>query len=165
MFVPADSIGWIWYDTPYYLTPNGKVGEEAFAVIREAMAATKTVGISRLVIARRERAVMLQPRENGIILWTLHYGDEVRDAEGYFDKAGDGKPETKLMTMVKKLIDERKKPWSPDMVQDPVQANVLDLIAAKKKKKPRRKAAAKTEKPDNVLSIMDALKKSLSAKK
>jgi DNA end-binding protein Ku len=59
MFVPRESIEWIWYDTPHYLTPNDPVGEEAFAVIREAMAATGTVGISRLVLYRRERAVML----------------------------------------------------------------------------------------------------------
>src|SRR3546814_15242400 len=61
-FVPADSIEWVWYDTPYYLMPDDEVAQEAFAVIREAMAATDTVRISRLVLARRERAVMLQAR-------------------------------------------------------------------------------------------------------
>ena len=54
MFVPADSIGWIWYDTPHYLTPCDRVGEEAFSVIREAMAATGTVWISRVVLYRRD---------------------------------------------------------------------------------------------------------------
>src|SRR5690606_17463031 len=80
-FVPADSIDWIWYDSPYYLLPDDDVAEEAFAVIREAMKATNTVGISRLVLARRERAVMLVPRDKGIVLWTLRYGDEVREAD------------------------------------------------------------------------------------
>ncbi|MGO4840366.1 Ku protein, partial [Rhizobiaceae sp. 2RAB30] len=61
MFVAADSIGWIWYDKPHYLTPDDPVGEEAFSVIRDAMASTKTVGISRLVLYRRERAVLLVP--------------------------------------------------------------------------------------------------------
>ena len=60
MFVPRDSIGWIWYDRPHYLVPDDPVGEEAYSVIREAMAATGTVGISRLVLYRRERAVMLR---------------------------------------------------------------------------------------------------------
>src|SRR3546814_10116514 len=76
-FVPADSIEWVWYDTPYYLMPDDEVAQEAFAVIREAMAATDTVGISRLVLARCERAVMLQARGKGIVLWKLRYGDAI----------------------------------------------------------------------------------------
>src|ERR1700709_460795 len=66
MFVPATSIDWIWYDRPHYLTPNDDVSEEAFSVIRDAMATTGTVGISRLVLYHRERAVMLEPKGNGI---------------------------------------------------------------------------------------------------
>jgi DNA end-binding protein Ku len=87
-FVPADSIPWIYYDTPHYLVPDDRVGEEAFSVIRDAMAATKTVGIARLVLYRRERAVMLMPRAPGIVLWTLRYGDEVR---GVFRRYQTGK--------------------------------------------------------------------------
>src|SRR3546814_15094635 len=73
-FVPADSIEWVWYDTPYYLMPDDEVAQEAFAVIREAMAATDTVGISRLVLAPRERAGMLPGRGQGTGLWTLPSG-------------------------------------------------------------------------------------------
>ena len=83
-FVAADLIGWIYYDQPHFMVPDDKVGVEAFAVIREAMKATGTVGIARLVLYRRERAVMLQPRDAGIVVWTLRYGEEVRDAEEYF---------------------------------------------------------------------------------
>ena len=93
MFVPADSIEWIWFDKPHYLMPDDPVGEEAFAVIREAMRATNTVGISRVVLYRRERAVMLEPRGKGIVLWTLRYGDEVRDAAASFENAPDEKPD------------------------------------------------------------------------
>ena len=169
MFVPADTIGWIWYDKAHYLTPSDRVGEEAFSVIRDAMAATGTVGISRLVLYRRERAVMLEPRGRGIVLWTLHYGDEVRDAGDYFASAGDETPDPALMKLVTRLIDERTAKWSPDMVADPVQARLLDIIAAKKRGR-RRPARAKAEAPapgnnvgGNVVSIMDALKKSLAA--
>ena len=62
MFVPRHSIGWIWYDRPHFLTPNDKVGEEAFAVIRDAMQSAAVVGVARLVLYRREYAVMLEPR-------------------------------------------------------------------------------------------------------
>ena len=78
-FVAAESIDWIWYDTPYYLTPDNPIGEEAYCVIRDAMRSTEMVGVSRLVLNRRERAVILKPRDNGIVLWTLRFGDEVRD--------------------------------------------------------------------------------------
>jgi len=166
MFVPGDSIGWIWRDTPHYLLPADQVGAEAFAVIRAAMTATGTVGIARLVLARRERAVMLEPRGTGIVIWSLRYGDEVRDAAEYFDTIDAGKPAPKLMTLVRSLIKERTKPWNPDMVQDPVQDRLLKIIAAKKKGR-KRPAPAKTPEPasGNVISILDALKKSIASEK
>jgi DNA end-binding protein Ku len=169
LFTPRDSIGWIWYDRPHYLTPDDPVGEEAFCVIRDAMAATDTVGIARLVMYRRERAVMLEARDKGIVLWTLRYGDEVRDAEAYFGNIKDAKPDGKLMPMVKQLIGDRTTHWTPDMADDPVQDRLLEIIAERKKsrKRPVRKKAAATEAgeeaPSNVINIMDALKKSLSS--
>ena len=164
MFVRAGGIDWIWYDRPHYLTPDDPVGEEAFSVIRDAMRSTGMVGISRLVMYRRERAVLLEPRGKGIVLWTLHYGDEVRDARDYFGKVGDGKPDAKLMGLVKKLIGERTKAWDPGMVDDPVQERLLDIIASKKKgKKPAKAAKPEPEPPSNVINIMDALRKSLAS--
>jgi DNA end-binding protein Ku len=164
MFVPADSIDWIWYDKPHYLTPDDPVGEEAFSVIRDAMEATGRVGISRLVMYRRERAVMLEPRDKGIILWTLRYGDEVRNRDDYFGDVKNGKPDSKMMTLVKTLIDERTRPWDARMVDDPVQDRLLEIIAAKKKGKKRpAKPKAAAEAPSNVINIMDALRKSIAS--
>jgi DNA end-binding protein Ku len=167
MFVPADSIEWVWYDKPHYLTPDDAVGEEAFSVIRDAMKSTGMVGISRLVMYRRERAVMLEPRGNGVVLWTLRYGDEVRDPKEYFGNIGDGKADPKLTPLVRKLIDERTKPWDPKMVDDPVQDRLLDIIAAKKKGRKRAKAVEpetlSAATPSNVINIMDALRKSISS--
>jgi len=170
MFVPRDSIPWIWLDKPHYLAPDDKVGEEAFAVIREAMAAAGVAGIARLVLYRRERAVMLEPRGKGVVLWTLRYGDEVRDEDAYFAELEGVKPEAKLMRLVKSLIEESTMPWNPDMASDPVEANLKKLIAARKKKKPAKlKAAQAPEPPDtgggNVVSIMDALRRSLDSEK
>jgi len=168
-FVPADSIGWIWLDKPHYLAPDDKVGEEAFAVIRDAMRATKTVGISRVVLYRRERAVMLDARGKGIVLWTLRYGDEVRDDADYFADIEKDKPDPKVIKLVKSLIDERTAEWDTKLVEDPVQDKLKKIIAAKKKKK--KPVAAKTnaqpepETPSNVVSIMDALKKSIAKEK
>lgn len=169
MFVPKDSIDWIWRDKPHYLAPEGKIGEEAFSVIRDAMEATGMVGISRVVLYRRERAVMIEPRGKGIVLWTLRYGDEVRDAETYFKKIDDEKPDAKHLNLVKTLIGERSKEWSSQMVADPVQDRLLEIIEAKKKKKPAKAKKPKkeeaAEKPSNVVSIMDALRKSIESEK
>lgn len=163
MFVQRDSVGWIWYDRPHYLVPNDPVGEEAFAVIRDAMATTGMVGISRLVLYRRERAVLLEPRDQGIVVWTLRYGDEVRDPEPYFSDLKTGKPNQRLMSLVTKLIDERTQPWDPQMVTDPVQEQLLQIIAAKKKGRRPSKPKAVAEPSTNVINIMDALRRSIAA--
>ncbi len=165
-FVPDDSVEWVWYDRPHYLQPNDPVGEEAFAVIRDAMAATGTVGISRLVLYRRERAVLLKPRGKGIVLWTLRPGNEVRAAEDYFGEATDEKPSADMLSLVKRLIGERTRGWDPSLVADPVQDRLLAIIKAKRKgKRPPKAKKAAESKPDNVVSIMDALKKSLAEEK
>lgn len=165
MFVPRDSIDWVWYDAPHFLVPDDPVGEEAFSVIRDAMTATDTVGISRLVLYRRERAVMLEPRGRGIVLWTLRYGDEVRDPGIYFQNAGDVPTDKQLMPLVKQLIGERTRSWDASLVKDPVQDRLLDIISEKKKgrKKPvKAKEGAEPERTGNVINIMDALRKSIS---
>ncbi|WP_223565129.1 Ku protein [Agrobacterium tumefaciens] len=167
-FTPRDSVEWIWLDTPYYLSPNDPVGQEAFSVIRDAMEAQDMVGISRLVISRRERAVMLEPRGKGIVLWTLRYGDEVRDEDSYFAGIDDDETaDSEMMPLVQQLIKKQTQHWDPKMVIDPVQDRLLDIIAAKKKalKKPAKakpSAPAKST-PSNVINIMDALKKSVAA--
>lgn len=164
-FVPRDSIEWIYLDTPHYLVPDNAVGHEAFAVIRDAMADDAVLGVSRLVIGRRERAIVLEPRGEGIVVWTLRFGNEVRPEESYFEDI-DGKSDPALIPLVQKFIKQHTKEWSPDMVSDPVQEALLDIIARKKKAlKPSRKAKVKDEeRPSgaNVIDIMDALRKSLA---
>lgn len=164
LFVPADSIGWVWYDRPHFLLPGHEAGQEAFAVIRKAMEATGTVGLSRLVMYRRERVVMLKPRDRGIVLWTLRYGDEVRDEAAFFAALPAERPEARMMTLMRRLISERTTPWTPEMVNDPVQERLLDIIAAKTTGKARKVRARVPPPPvqDNVIDIMSALKKSLA---
>jgi len=84
-FVPKSSIDDRYRDTPYYLAPEDKVGQEAFAVIRDAMKKKKMVGIGRVVMARRERVMMLEPFGKGIMGTTLHYLYEIRGEEAAFE--------------------------------------------------------------------------------
>ncbi|WEJ56779.1 Ku protein [Devosia sp. FJ2-5-3] len=169
-FVPEDTIEWVYYDSPYFVVPDDEVGEEAFVVIREAMAASGVVGIARLVLGNRERAVMLQPWDRGIILWTLRFGDEVRDEDEYFDPIDDHKPDAKMLGMVEKIISGRTTTWSDDLMRDPVQDRLLEIIKSKQKPKRASKAKAPVEAddegdaPNNVIDLMSALKKSLEAK-
>lgn len=159
-FVPQSTIEWIWYDTPHYLVPDDKVGEEAFAVIREAMHAAKVVGIARLVLYRRERAVMLEPRDKGIVLWTLRYGDEVRPEDGYFADIPDSDAEPDAKKLIGELIKARTTKWSPTLIKDPVEDRLREIIAAKKKGRKRAKPEPAPA-PDNVINLMDALRASL----
>ena len=126
--------------------------------------ATGTAAVSRLVLYRREHAVALVPRGRGIVLWTLRYGDEVRPADDYFPKAA--KAEAKLTRLVTELIDARTEGWSERFLEDTVQEQMKKIVAGKK---PRR---GKAEEPEataptggNVVSIMDALKRSVAADK
>ena len=123
------------------------------------------MGAQKTDLARRERAVMLQACGKGIILWTLRYGDEVRQPKEVFGDIAERKADPKLVTLVQKVIDERSTPWDPSMVSDPVQENLKELIAARQKKNGRARKPKRGEEPEppsNVVSIMDALKKSIS---
>ena len=162
-FVPTDSVSWLWLDRPHFLTPADKVGEEAFAVIREAMTATQSAAMSRLVLYRREHAVALLPRDKGIVLWTLRYRDELRPAE-----PAPGKADARMTRLVTKLIKERTESWNAELVSDPVEENLEKIIASKKSKaKPAEPKRSEPPTPtgDNVVSIMDALKRSLATGK
>jgi len=163
-FVPASSIDWVWFDVPHFLLPGDKVGAEAFAVIREAMRKSGMVGVARRVLQRRERAVLVEPRDKGLVLWTLHYGEEVRDEADYWSGLSEpGKADPSVIKAISKELTD----WSAAWVEDPVQKALLKLIAAKKKSRRARPTASgrgKGKPNDNVISIVDALKRSLAAK-
>ncbi len=164
-FVPAGSIDWIWYDRPHFLRPEDKIGTEAFSVIREAMTANGVFGIARLVIYRRERAVLLEPSGKGIILWTLHYGEEVRESIDALDpKMKIDKP---LLQAMEKRIGKDMTVWKPALVQDPIQKKISTLLKTKTKaaSPAQEKSSTKARSGGNVINIMDALKKSIASEK
>jgi DNA end-binding protein Ku len=162
-FVAASDLDRIWLDRPHYLVPDDPVGTEAYAVIREAMAASATLGIARLVLYRRERAVMLQPRDRGMVLWTLRYGDEVRDPAAYFGAIDAADPPADQLKLTRALVARRARAWKPELTDDPVQARLLDIVAARRKgRRLARPKAPESAPRRNVIDIMDALKRSLA---
>jgi len=116
------------------------------------------------VMGRRERAVVLEPRGEGIVLWTLRFGDEVRPEENYFEEI-DEKADPDLIPLVQQLIKKKTARWSPNMVSDPIQESLLRLIEEKKKLlKPKKAAKGRKEEAapaSNVVNIMEALRKSV----
>jgi DNA end-binding protein Ku len=165
-FVPRAEVGLVWRERPHYLAPSEPVGEEAFSVIREAMAATKTVGLSKLVLYRRERPIMIEPRGKGMVVWTLRQADEVRDEEAIFGGIKPVEPPKDAMKLALSVIKDRTAKWSEDLLDDRVQASLQKIIARKKKGQkaaaPKPKAKEETGK---VIDLMAALRKSLDADK
>lgn len=165
-FVPAGSIDWIWYDRPHFLKPEDKIGAEAFGVIRDSMKANNVAGIARLVIYRREHAVLLEPAGKGIILWTLRYADEVRESIDTLDPKA--KVDRELMSLMTKRVEKNTTEWKPAVAQDTVQKKIKSLLKSKEKGKSKTgktKSAPAAKSGGNVINIMDALKKSLASDK
>ena len=161
-FAPRAEVDEIYVDTPYYLIPTDKVGEEAFVVIREAMRARKMVGLARVVLYRRERILMLEPRGKGIMAHTLHYENEVRDDRDYFQDIRNIELSDDLVDLASHIIDTKKSRFDPGEFKDRYEEALVELVKAKAKgKKP--KAAAKPPKQGNVVNLMDALRRSLGA--
>ena len=161
-FVPRSEIDETFLDTPYYLTPDGKMGEEAFAVIREAMRDKKVVGIGRVVLYRRERPILLEPRGKGLVATTLRYAYEVRSDEDYFEDVGDVAVPEEMLDLATHIIGRKMSHFDAKRFEDRYQTALLELIKAKQAHQPV-KANAPVTRPSNVVSLMDALRKSISS--
>lgn len=161
-FVDKSSIQQIYLDTPYYVTPADKVSEEAFAVIRDAMASRKMAGLARVVLYSRERPVMIEPRGKGMVLTTLRYDNTVRQPDTVFDEIETGKTDQEMTDLAERIIDKKKAKFDPSEFDDKYEESLLKLVRARKagKKLPKPKAEPK---PSNVVDLFQALKKSLSA--
>ena len=161
-FVDKASIQQIYLDTPYYLTPADKVSEDAFAVIRDAMADKKKAGLARIVLYRRERPVLVEPLGKGMVLTTLRYDNTVRQPEMVFDGIDKVKTDKEMIELAETIIDKKAGKFDPSEFDDKYEEALLELIRAKKtgKRAPKPK---KAEKPSNVVNLFDALKKSLAA--
>lgn len=165
-FAPGDEVDWIWYDRPHYLFPDDPVGEEAFAVIRDAMKATAMIGLSRVVLYRRERPVLLKPLDQGIVVWTLRYADEIRPAQDYFGEIATAEVDRQAIDLIEKLIAKMSASWGAGMAGDPTQEKLLEIIAAKRRGgKSRVKPSAPPPPPSNVVNILDALRKSIRSER
>ena len=160
-FVPRDEIDETYLDSPYYIAPDGKVAEEAFAIIRDAMREKNVVGLGRVVLYRRERIIMLEPRDKGLVAMTLRYPYEVRADDEVFDQIPDVKVDDDTLDLATHIIERKLTHFDPARFEDRYQNALLDIIKAKAANKPAPKLDA--PKPSNVVNLMDALRKSIAA--
>ena len=162
-FVPRAEVDEIYLDESYYLVPDDKVGVEAFAVIREAMRAEGLVGLARVVLYRRERLLMLQPRGEGIAGTLLRYKNEVRDEADYFDDIPDVKVPKDMRDLAVHILKTKTAKFDPSKFEDRYEGALKKLIAAKQAGK--ELPAAPAPEPSNVINLMDALRRSVKAER
>jgi DNA end-binding protein Ku len=158
-FVERSQIDEIYHDQAYYLAPDDKVSEEAFVVIREAMRARAVAGLGRIVLNGRERVLLLEPRDKGLLGVTLHYSYEVRADTPFFEEIPDFKPPRDMLDLASHIIDTKKGRFDPAIFEDRYEDAVVDLVRAKKAGRPIPARAAPAG--GNVINLMDALKRSL----
>jgi DNA end-binding protein Ku len=160
-FVPRGEIDPVYLDNAYYLAPNDKVAEEAFAVIREAMAQEGVAGLGRAVISRRERIMALEPRDKGILATALHYNYEVRGDQAYFGDLPDIAIPDEMLDLAKHIIRRKIAHFDIEKFEDRYENALIETIRAKEAGRPAE--IAKPARAANVINLMDALRKSIAA--
>ena len=158
-FVDRDGVDPVYLDAPYYIYPDGELADEAFRVIGEAMARKHKVGVGRVVLSSRERLVLVEPRDGGLLMSTLHSADEVRPAE--FSSKHTGKIDPDMVAIAETIIERKSAAFDPENFRDRYQDALNALVESKTKGLARAPRAV--EEPPKVVNLMDALKKSLAA--
>jgi DNA end-binding protein Ku len=156
----VDNVDPIYFDSPYYLVPDGSVAEEGYRVIREALRKTGKIAIGQVVIGGQERIVAMQPYDKGLLANSLRYEDEIRKPDEFFNTiAADAVDEDEL-AMMEQIIARKGRKFEPGKFFDHYQAAVRELIDKKLEGKLPDKAPER--KPAQVINLMDALKRSLA---
>lgn len=167
-FAPADTIDPIYFDKPYYALPDGKLADEPYRVVREALKKTGTVGLGQITMRGRSYIAAVKPYEDGLTVETVHYAQELRAAKGFFDEIPNGKLDSDLIDLAEELITRKKAKFDPNKFEDEY-AIAIERLVKKKIERHGELVLEDQEEPskdygDNVVSLVDALKKSLSKK-
>ncbi|WP_119270280.1 Ku protein [Taklimakanibacter deserti] len=156
-----------YFERPYYLVPADEVSAEGYVVIREALKATKKAGIGQMTMRGKENLVAVKPCGDGLLLETLRYSDELRKSDKIFDRVPNKRPQKDMIELAEELIERKSGPFKPEVFKDHY-GNALKALVAEKRKKGKVTEAEEEESPrpkgDNVIDLMEALKKSVSGK-
>jgi non-homologous end joining protein Ku len=161
-FVPAGQIDVRYFEKPYYITPREPIGQEAFAVIRDAMRHKNMAGLARVVISSRERPILLEPMGNGIRGVTLRFAHEVRASEDYFASIPDIVLPPEMLELAEHIIATKADDFDPSMLEDHYRTALVEILRKKLGRVPPHVAQVKPS-AENVVSLMDALRRSIKA--
>jgi DNA end-binding protein Ku len=160
-FVPKAEIDELYLRDPYFIVPDGEVGQQAFAVIREAIRKEGMVALGKVVFTSREHIIALEPRNNGMVGVTLRYPYEVRQPEEYFDTIDDEKVPKDMLDLAIHIVDTKRGKFEPEKFEDHYENALKELLRKKQKgeKIERPREPART----NVVNLMEALRQSVKA--
>jgi DNA end-binding protein Ku len=158
-FVDEDEIDRLYWNDPYFLVPDGEMAVEAFTVIREAMEKSGKVALGRLVMHQRERLMALEPRDKGILTYSIRSNREVKNPDELFDKIPDEKPNAQMVDIATRIIDQLEGPFDPSQFTDRYEEALRQLI--REKEKGHTINAPAEPKEAEVVDLMEALKRSL----
>jgi DNA end-binding protein Ku len=144
---------------PYYLRPDGKVGHDAFAVIRETIRDMNKVAIGRVVLTSREHIIALEPLEKGLMGTLLRYPYEVRSEEEYVDDIQDVKVTKDMLDLARHIVNQKAGRFEPAKFEDDYEAALVELI--NKKRSGKQVTAKVRPRGENVVDLMDALRQSI----
>ncbi|WP_367716629.1 Ku protein [Nitratireductor sp. GISD-1A_MAKvit] len=165
-FVDIAEIPPIYFDKPYFLSPSDELAEDAFRVVRDALRETKKAGIGQLAMRGREYLVAVRPCGSGLLLETLHYEDEIRKTDPFFSSISDKKAEKELLSVATDLIENKSAPFDAGAFKDRYSEAIHALVkekAGKRRKTGAPKKTKSTQKGENVVDLMEALKKSVKS--
>jgi len=160
-FVPKTEIDDLYLADPYYVVPDGEVGQQAFAVIREAIRKEGMVAIGKVVFTSREHIIALEARGKGLMGVTLRYPYEVRQEDEYFEDIESEKVPKDMLDLATHIVDTKRGKFQPEKFQDEYEDALKELL--RKKQRGERIEQPKERAPSNVVNLMDALRKSLKA--
>ncbi len=164
-FVPRADIDSRYVIRPYYLVPDGKVGHDAFAVIRETIRSMDKVAIGRVVLTNREHIIALEPLDNGLMGTLLRYPYEVRSEKEYFDDIQDVKITKDMLDLAKHIVEQKSGSFEPEQFEDRYEQALIDLINQKRNGLKTISRRRRRRSGGNVINLMDALKRSLANEK
>jgi DNA end-binding protein Ku len=159
-FVPRAEIDDLYLVRPYYIVPDGKVGHDAYAVIRDTIKSMDKVALATVMLTNREHVIALEPRGKGLVGMLLRYPYEVRDASEYFDEIQNVKITKDMLDLAKHIVEQKSGAFEPEKFEDHYEAALVDLINRKRSGE-RIIGTVRPRETGNVISLMDALKRSL----
>ncbi|WP_197427450.1 Ku protein [Bradyrhizobium retamae] len=163
-FLPSGQVDARYFEKPYYILPREEISQESFAVIRDAMSREAVCGLARIVLSSRERPFLLEPMGRGFRGVTLRFAHEIRNESDYFSEIPEMKLPAEMMKLAQHIIRTKSADFDPAMLKDYYRSALVRVLRRKKAKRPAKVPPIKPS-HENVINLMDALRRSIAAER